>query len=123
MHKKGEPRAGLPSKVRLISEIEGHTGRDRFGLVACNDVVVGIATAYAVAVGRSPAATITSTGAPCQKKLAASMIMSDLSGPIQSGSGLEAVGHPQNPGLPNVEALELNTIESEAQWKGLDYRW
>ena len=40
-------------------------------------------------------ATTTSTGKPCQTKLAASMIMSDLSGRIHSGNGLEATSQPQ----------------------------
>ena len=49
----------------------------------------------ALFAGRLPAATITSTGSPCQAKSAASMIVSDRSGRIHSGSGLEATSHPQ----------------------------
>jgi len=45
--------------------------------------------------GRSPTGTATSTGRPCQKKLAGSMIMSDWSGRIQSGSGLVGTSQPQ----------------------------
>jgi hypothetical protein len=38
---------------------------------------------------------MTSTGNPRHVKFEASMIMSDLSGRIQSGSGLEATSQPQ----------------------------
>jgi len=40
-------------------------------------------------------ATSTSTGSPCQAKFAASMIVFDMSGRIQSGSGDEGTSHPQ----------------------------
>jgi hypothetical protein len=71
--------------------------RLKSGRTECKPVLADLVdkAASAFFFGRSPTATSTSTGSPCQAKFAASMIVFDMSGRIQSGSGDEGTSHPQ----------------------------